>query len=98
MNRIKELRLTKKLSLEDVARACDPPTTAKQIHRLELGERELTFAWIKRIRPALNAEPYEILPDLMSPKLKKLMALLERIEGKEKTQQWMKIGETLIDE
>lgn len=98
MNRIKEIRTEKELSLDEVAKACIPPTTAKQIQRLEKGERELTFQWIKRLQPALKVEFYEILPGLLSPKMKKLMALHDQLAKQEQDAVWLRIGQSLIDE
>lgn len=66
MNRISEIR--GKLSLEKVALACEPPTTPKQVSRLEKGERRLTLEWMKRLADAFTrlgvpTSPDDLLPD-----------------------------------
>lgn len=64
MNKIRQIREAKGLSLEKVALACSPQTTAKQIQRLERGERRLTTDWIERLAKALGVRPAEIVPSL----------------------------------
>ena len=66
VNRIKEIRNEKNLSLERVALACVPPTTPKQIQRLETGERKLTIEWIKRLAPALGVSSSDIVPEFFN--------------------------------
>lgn len=56
------------LTLEDVAKRCDPPTTAKQISRLEKGERRLTLDWIMRLSKSLNCLSSELVPELSQNK------------------------------
>lgn len=57
INRIRDIRRTKKLNLADVAARCDPPTTAQTIGRLETGTRQLSLTWMNRIAAALEVEP-----------------------------------------
>ena len=57
INRIRDIRKQKRLTLADVAAACDPPTTAQTIGRLETGMRNLSLAWMNRIAGALEVEP-----------------------------------------
>ncbi|HSG35700.1 MAG TPA: helix-turn-helix transcriptional regulator [Sphingomonadaceae bacterium] len=57
INRIRDIRKEKGLTLADVAEACDPPTTAQTIGRLETGMRNLSLAWMNRIAAALQVEP-----------------------------------------
>jgi transcriptional regulator with XRE-family HTH domain len=57
INRIRDIRKQKGLTLADVAEACDPPTTAQTIGRLETGMRNLSLAWMNRIAAALEVEP-----------------------------------------
>lgn len=64
VNRIREIRNEKKMSLEKVAEACVPPTTAKQIHLLEKGERRLTVDWVVRLSAAFGVPPSDIAPPL----------------------------------
>ncbi|MDJ0643626.1 MAG: helix-turn-helix transcriptional regulator [Erythrobacter sp.] len=57
INRIRDIRKAKGLTLADLAAACDPPTTAQTIGRLETGMRNLSTKWIDRIGTALGVEP-----------------------------------------
>lgn len=57
INRIRDIRRSKKLNLADVAARCTPPTTAQTIGRLETGTRQLSLAWMNRIAAALEVEP-----------------------------------------
>ena len=62
---IREVRRAKGLTLDDVARACVPPTTAQTIGRLEMGTRTVSVAWLNRIAAALEVEAADLvrLPD-----------------------------------
>lgn len=57
INRIRDIRKEKGLTLADLAEACDPPTTAQTIGRLETGMRNLSIKWMDRIAAALAVEP-----------------------------------------
>ena len=57
INRIRDIRKEKGLTLADVAARCAPPTTAQTIGRLETGMRQLSLAWMNRIAAALGVEP-----------------------------------------
>ena len=57
INRIREIRKAKGLTLADLAEACDPPTTAQTIGRLETGMRNLSTKWMDRIGTALGVDP-----------------------------------------
>ena len=57
INRIRDIRLQKKMTLADVAARCDPPTTAQTIGRLETGMRNLSLVWMNRIGAALGVDP-----------------------------------------
>ncbi|MFC0203764.1 helix-turn-helix domain-containing protein [Novosphingobium soli] len=61
INRIRDIRLQKGLTLADVAKACDPQTTAQTIGRLETGMRNLSLVWMNRIAAALQVEPETLL-------------------------------------
>jgi len=61
INRIRDIRLQKSLTLADVAAACQPPTTAQTIGRLETGMRNLSLVWMNRIAAALKVEPETLL-------------------------------------
>lgn len=56
INRIRDVRRARNLTLEEVAQRCDPPTTAQTIGRLETGTRTLSLDWLNRIAAALEVE------------------------------------------
>ncbi len=62
---IREVRRAKGLTLEEVGRRCDPPTTAQTIGRLETGTRTVSVGWLNRIAAALDVEAADLvtLPD-----------------------------------
>lgn len=62
---IREVRRAKGMTLDDVARACVPPTTAQTIGRLETGTRTVSVAWLNRIAAALGVRATDLvtLPD-----------------------------------
>jgi transcriptional regulator with XRE-family HTH domain len=57
INRIRDIRRQKGMTLADVAAACSPRTTAQTIGRLETGMRNLSLVWMNRIGAALGVEP-----------------------------------------
>lgn len=57
INRIRDIRKQKGMTLAEVAAACDPPTTAQTIGRLETGMRNLSLVWMNRIGAALAVDP-----------------------------------------
>jgi len=57
INRIREIRKAKGLTLAQLAERCDPPTTAQTIGRLETGMRNLSIKWMDRIGSALDIDP-----------------------------------------
>jgi transcriptional regulator with XRE-family HTH domain len=57
INRIRDIRREKGMTLADLAEACDPPTTAQTIGRLETGMRNLSLKWMDRIAAALGVDP-----------------------------------------
>ncbi len=57
INRIRDIRKAKGLTLADLAEACSPPTTAQTIGRLETGMRNLSIKWMDRIGKALEIDP-----------------------------------------
>ena len=62
---IREIRRAKRLTLEEVAARCDPPTTAQTIGRLETGTRTVSVKWLNRIAAALGVTAADLvrLPD-----------------------------------
>ncbi len=61
ISRIRDVRKAKGLTLDDVARRCEPPTTAQTIGRLETGTRTLSLAWLNRIANALDVDSATLL-------------------------------------
>ncbi len=57
INRIRDIRKEKGMTLAEVAAACSPPTTAQTIGRLETGMRNLSLVWMNRIGAALGVDP-----------------------------------------
>jgi len=49
------------MTLDDVARACDPPTTPQTIGRLETGTRTVSVGWLNRIAKALSVEAQDLV-------------------------------------
>lgn len=62
---IREVRRARGMTLDDVARACVPPTTAQTIGRLETGTRTVSVGWLNRIAAALGVTAADLvtLPD-----------------------------------
>jgi transcriptional regulator with XRE-family HTH domain len=61
ITRIREVRRARGLTLDDVARRCDPPTTAQTIGRLETGTRTVSVGWLNRIARALGVEAQDLV-------------------------------------
>src|SRR5204863_8255335 len=61
ITRIREVRRARGMTLDDVARACDPPTTAQTIGRLETGTRTVSIGWLNRIARALGVEAQDLV-------------------------------------
>ena len=61
ITRIREVRKAKGMTLDDVARACAPPTTAQTIGRLETGTRTVSVGWLNRIADALQVDASELV-------------------------------------
>lgn len=71
INRIRDIRRQKGMTLAEVAARCSPPTTAQTIGRLETGTRNLSLGWMNRIAAALGVEPELLLrgEDTAQPQL-----------------------------
>lgn len=61
ITRIREVRKAKGMTLDDVARACSPPTTPQTIGRLETGTRTVSVGWLNRIADALGVAANELV-------------------------------------
>jgi hypothetical protein len=49
------------MTLDEVARACEPPTTAQTIGRLETGTRTVSVGWLNRIAKALDVDASDLV-------------------------------------
>ncbi len=49
------------MTLDEVARACEPPTTPQTIGRLETGTRTVSLGWLNRIANALGVEAGDLV-------------------------------------
>ena len=58
---IREVRRAKGMTLEEVAKRCNPPTTAQTIGRLETGTRTVSVGWLNRIAKALGVEAADLV-------------------------------------
>ncbi|MBS0254912.1 MAG: helix-turn-helix transcriptional regulator [Proteobacteria bacterium] len=67
INRIRDIRRQKGMTLADVAARCSPPTTAQTIGRLETGMRNLSLGWMNKIAAALGVEPELLVKGEASP-------------------------------
>ena len=61
ITRIREVRRARGLTLDVVARACEPPTTAQTIGRLETGTRTVSVGWLNRIANALGVDAADLV-------------------------------------
>src|SRR3954447_19394548 len=61
ITRIREVRRARGMTLDDVARRCEPPTTAQTIGRLETGTRTVSVGWLNRIARALGVEAQDLV-------------------------------------
>jgi hypothetical protein len=49
------------MTLDDVAQACNPPTTPQTIGRLETGTRTVSIGWLNRIADALGVDAADLV-------------------------------------
>jgi hypothetical protein len=49
------------MTLDDVAKRCEPPTTPQTIGRLETGRRTVSVGWLNRIAKALGVEAQDLV-------------------------------------
>ena len=61
ITRIREVRRARKMTLDEVAKACVPPTTPQTIGRLETGTRTVSVGWLNRIAAALGVEASDLV-------------------------------------
>lgn len=56
-NHLRAWREFMEMTQEELAAACEPPTTGSVISLLEEGERGLSLKWLRRLAPALKTRP-----------------------------------------
>jgi hypothetical protein len=61
ITRIREVRRARGMTLHDVARRCEPPTTPQTVGRLETGTRTVSVGWLKRIAKALGVDAADLV-------------------------------------
>jgi transcriptional regulator with XRE-family HTH domain len=61
ITRIREVRRARGMTLDEVARACEPSTTPQTIGRLETGTRTVSVGWLNRIADALGVEAADLV-------------------------------------
>jgi transcriptional regulator with XRE-family HTH domain len=61
ITRIREVRRARGLTLDEVARRCEPATTPQTIGRLETGTRTVSVGWLNRIANALGVEAQDLV-------------------------------------
>ena len=70
ITRIREVRRARGMTLDDVARRCDPQTTPQTIGRLETGTRTVSVGWLNRIAKALGVEAQDLVEGSEAVELK----------------------------
>src|SRR5438132_12244479 len=61
ITRIRDVRRARRLTLQDVADRCEPPTTPQTVGRLETGTRTVSVGWLNRIAKALGVEAADLV-------------------------------------
>lgn len=61
LSRIRDVRHARGMTLQQVADACVPPTTAQTVGRLETGMRTVSVDWLNRIAAALKVETSDLV-------------------------------------
>jgi transcriptional regulator with XRE-family HTH domain len=70
ITRIREVRRARGMTLDDVARRCQPPTTPQTVGRLETGTRTVSVGWLNRIADALGVEAQDLVEGGQTAELK----------------------------
>ena len=70
ITRIREVRRARGMTLDDVARRCNPATTPQTIGRLETGTRTVSVGWLNRIAAALGVEAQDLVASGETTQLK----------------------------
>lgn len=61
ITRIRDVRRARGMTLDEVAKACRPPTTPQTVGRLETGTRTVSVGWLNRIAAALKVEASDLV-------------------------------------
>ncbi len=61
ITRIRDVRRARRMTLQDVADRCEPPTTPQTIGRLETGTRTVSVGWLNRIAAALGVDASDLV-------------------------------------
>ena len=61
LTRIRDVRRARKMTLQNVADRCNPPTTPQTIGRLETGTRTVSVGWLNRIADALGVDAADLV-------------------------------------
>jgi transcriptional regulator with XRE-family HTH domain len=61
ITRIREVRRARGMTLDEVAKACNPQTTPQTIGRLETGTRTVSVGWLNRIASALGVDAADLV-------------------------------------
>jgi transcriptional regulator with XRE-family HTH domain len=61
ITRLREVRRARRMTLQDVATRCEPPTTPQTIGRLETGTRTVSVGWLNRIARALDVDSADLV-------------------------------------
>ncbi|HVF36601.1 MAG TPA: helix-turn-helix domain-containing protein [Sphingomicrobium sp.] len=61
ITRIREVRRARGMTLDEVAKACNPPTTPQTVGRLETGTRTVSVGWLNRIAAALRVDAADLV-------------------------------------
>ena len=76
ITRIREVRKARGLTLDDVARRCEPATTPQTIGRLETGTRTVSVGWLNRIARALEVDAQDLVATGEAPADLKVAAVI----------------------
>jgi transcriptional regulator with XRE-family HTH domain len=61
ITRLRDVRRARRMTLQEVAERCEPPTTPQTIGRLETGARTVSVDWLNRIARALGVEAADLV-------------------------------------
>src|SRR5881398_116269 len=75
ITRIREVRRARGMTLDDVARRCEPATTPQTIGRLETGTWTVSVGWLNRIAKALGVEAQDLVEGGETAELKVVAVL-----------------------